>query len=219
MKRERHPQWVQATEQARADFGKPNFLPWLTGIQSTIHPGSAHRYLQLLELDGWCLANRPNVILELGSGYSTLVIARYACEFRNIRHVAVEESAEYRDWVIQNMPEWGKVQWHLSPVVTDETGGTMTRRYESLPDLSEVDLLYVDGPNCDYMGKSLAGSDAVKLAESGVRPKHVLFDRRNDSVDLFREVEGYGFEAGGSYETNKPLYLRPLRHHSWFWRK
>lgn len=219
MKPERHPHWGNAILQAEADLARnmptvwaarqkyPNWQPqWIQ-----------HRSLQITELAEWCYQHQPKVILELGSGWTTFVMARYACEFRS-RLVAVEENNDWRtSGVLGDLPDWAHVNWWMSRV----TGDNVTRHYEELPpDLPEIDLLYVDGPNCDAFGRSMIGSDAVRVVEAGARPKHVLFDMRHNAVDLFRErVEGYHWEPGGSYELSKPWYLRACRHHSWFWRK
>lgn len=173
---------------------------------------------KLTELHDWCLANQPRTILELGSGWTTLIMARYAAEFSS-RLVTVEESKEWRETgPLSLLPDWARVEWHMSPRVIENK----MVRYASLPQLDSIDLLYVDGPSSDCLGGSEhAGADAVRLVESGVAVKHMLVDIRNATVDYIRDSVGdrYGFEPGGTYKWSKPWYLRPMRHHSWFWRK
>ena len=219
MKRTRHPLWQEYAEQADRDLAVR--LPAVVATRQrdpnwrNYWPG--HRSLQLIELHEFCLQTMPKMILELGTGYTTFVMARYAVEFK-AKLVSVEENMDWlQNHVAGMLPQWNTVSFWGSPVITDNG----TRRYETMPsDLPEIDLLYVDGPNCDYMGKSLTGSDAVKLVQSGVRPKHILFDMRHASVDLFRsEVDGYCWEPGMSYEIARASYLRGTKHHSWFWRK
>lgn len=216
MKLEIHPHWASAVQQAEQDL-KYN-LPSVYALRQANpqHKWSQHRSLQVTELSRWCLANQPKVILELGSGWTTFVLARYAAEFRAIRFASVEEDEKWRDAVAKLIPDWANIEWHVCPRVVENE----TVRYQSLPDLAEIDLLYVDGPNGDYCGKSLTCVDAIRLIESGVKVNNVLFDIRNKSALEFRnKVSGYGWEPGASVELDCPAYLRPFRHHSWFWRK
>lgn len=211
-----HPHWEAALHQAKADF--KNEVRLLHGFleRNPDIKWPLHRYYQIAELQSWCYSNQPAVVVELGSGYTTVILDCYAKEFVGKRIVSVEEDEAWRQHVATKiMPEWASVEWFVAPRIVE--GNTV--RYERLPDLPEIDLLYVDGPNADYMGKSLGCLDAVRLVQAGVKVNNVLFDMRNDSVDLFREVAGYGFEPGGSYKWSRPAYLRPLRHHSWFWRR
>ena len=176
---------------------------------------AGHRSLQLDDLDDWCVANQPRVILELGSGWTTVVLARYCAEFKG-RLITVEENEGWRDKsVMPLMQEWCKIEWYMSPSTVENN----TTFYRSLPPgLKDIDLLYVDGP-AGYGPKAYAAVDAVRLVQAGIRPRNILFDIRHDSVDVFKLVEGYGFHPGISYPSPKPWYLRSCRHHSWFWRK
>lgn len=175
---------------------------------------SQHRACQIAELEQWCLNNQPRTILELGSGWTTFKLARYACEFGATLHT-VEENPDWQAKAKAMLPDFCKVEWFTSRGYLEN--GTV--QYRELPDLKEIDLLYVDGPAGTYGGKDYPCSDAVRLVESGVLVKNVLFDMRHASVELFREVKGYGFELGGTCLSSVQWYLRPLRHHTWFWRK
>jgi hypothetical protein len=199
------PRWLKDCEQAHKDLAQNLPAVFAAASKHSSKDGGAqwaqHRSYQLAELQTWCEQRQPRVILELGSGWSTFVLSRYAAEF-GARLVTVEENAE-----------WAQVEWFISPTVVKDTV-----RYQSLPELAEIDLLYVDGPASDFGGRPIPGDDANILAARCL-VKHVLFDIRRSSVDLFREVPGYHFEPGGTYPWAKPEYLRPRRHHSWFWRK
>ena len=166
---------------------------------------------KLIELQEWCLKQQPRTILELGSGYTTVVLSRYARDF-GARLVTVEEDQNWLSKVQGWIPEWYRQEVYISASVR-ENGGI---RYCSLPDLDGIDLLYVDGPS--VVGPPTACLDAVVLAQR-TRVANLLYDMRHISVDAFRDVPGYGFEPGGSYEWSCPEYLRARRHHSWFWRK
>lgn len=210
----RSPQWPADCQEAEKDLARN--LPSLHALRKGGPPWYDFYSYKLTELHEWCLAHMPKVILELGSGYTTHVMARYAAEF-GAKLVTVEENDQWRqNEVMKRLPDWAHVEWFPSPATVE--GETI--HYQRLPDLPEIDLLYVDGPASDLCGRPLAGTDAVRLLQS-VKPKHVLFDIRHLSVEAFREATfgEYVFYCGGSYESLAPDYLRPRRHHSWFVRK
>ena len=213
-----HPLWSQFATEAKIHFSSECRLiaDLLQRKPELKRHFPDHRYLQVLELQQWCRNNQPNTIVELGSGFTTLVMAAYAAEFRGKRLITVEEDDGWRDAVKKDLPDWANVEWFSSPRVVENE----TVRYAELPRPDEIDLLYVDGPNGEYLGKSRVCMDAIRLIESGVKVNNVLFDQRNISVQAFKtRIEGYGFESGASMESGTPIYLRPFRHHSWFWRK
>jgi hypothetical protein len=213
-----HPLWQQFATLAKAEFTREcRLIAGLLERKPELKKHFPdHRYIQLTELQQWCRQNQPRVIVELGSGFTTIVMAAYAAEFRGKRLITVEEDDGWREAVCKDLPEWAQVEWFSAPRVVEN--GTV--RYARLPDLPEIDLLYVDGPNGEYCGKSMVCVDAIRLIESGVKVNNVLFDMRNISVAEFKgQVSGYGFEPGASIELSTPVYLRPFRHHSWFWRK
>jgi hypothetical protein len=215
MKPQQNPRYPEDCRQAEADL-KDN-MPWLFAMRAEGVPWNNFYAYKLTELNDWCLANQPRVILELGSGWTTFVMSRYTADF-GARLITVEENSEWRDQgVMPRIPEWARVEWFMSPTVVE---GELIR-YQYLPQsLPEIDLLYVDGPASDGKGKAVAGADAVRLIESGVQVKSILVDIRTSTVDYMRSrLQGYGFEPGGTYPWAKPEYLRPRRHHSWFWRK
>jgi predicted O-methyltransferase YrrM len=213
-----HPLWPQCATEAKINFAKDcRLIADLLARKPELKKHFPdHRYLQLVELQHWCRNNQPQTIVELGSGFTTLVLSAYAAEFRGKRLITVEEDEGWLEAVKKDVPEWATVEWFSTPRVVENE----TVRYAELPRPGEIDLLYVDGPNGEYMGKSRACMDAIRLVESGVKVNNVLFDQRNFSVAEFKaKVTGYGFEPGASVELSTPVYLRPFRHHSWFWRK
>lgn len=203
--------WARACKAAHDDL--PRNLPaFCVAFNGQKMP--QHRAYQVTELHHWCLENQPRVILELGSGTTTFILARYATEF-GARLVTIEENSAWRDTI--KLPDWAQVQWFMSPVFCK---GKHIRYTHYPDDLPEIDLLYVDGPNTDVLGRPLTGTDAVHICRQSL-VKNILFDMRAVSVDYFRDEIGdeYGWEPGGSIELCRPWYLRPTRHHSWFWRK
>lgn len=211
----RSEQWAKDCQQAEAELARE--LPRMQDLRIRLSKENGsfqwrgeYAY-KLIELHEWCLKQQPRTILELGSGYTTVVLSHYACEF-GARLVTVEEDANWLKQVLSWIPEWEQQRVHIAATVR-ENGGI---RYRSLPELEGIDLLYVDGPS--VIGPPTACLDAVELAQR-TRVSNVFFDIRHISVDAFRDVPGYGFEPGGSYEWACPEYLRPRRHHSWFWRK
>jgi predicted O-methyltransferase YrrM len=96
------------------------------------------------------LATRPSIIVECGSGVSTIVLAR-GCELNKTGHVySLEHHAGYADITRAEL-----VRHELShradvldsPLVTHELAGERWSWYalNELPDL-EIDMLVIDGP-------------------------------------------------------------------------
>lgn len=216
MKAERSSQWERDCQQAEAELGRE--LPYMLALRNRIVKDEGNcqwrgEYAyKLIELDRWCLHHQPRTIVELGAGFTTVVLSRYASEFR-CRLITVEENREWLAKVAGWIPEYYRHEALIVPQMRDGDGV----RYQGLPNVDSVDLLYVDGPAVH--GPPKACLDAVRLVQAGVVVRNLLFDMRRASVDAFREVEGYGFEPGGTYEWSCPDYIRPRRHHTWFWRK
>jgi predicted O-methyltransferase YrrM len=93
---------------------------------------------------------QPELILECGSGLSTLVMAHALRSNGTGRVVALEHSEKYRDLTMEWARDQEVEQWldvRLAPLVPVTLEGEEWPWYstEVLPD-GEIDLLFVDGP-------------------------------------------------------------------------
>lgn len=203
-------QWEKDCLAAQADLAR--LMPSLHAAkQKSEHWRDWYEY-KLIELDRFCYTHQPRVILELGSGWTTRILTRYSTEF-SARLVTVEQSEEWRK---ETEARGGGQEWFMSPAVA--SGDRI--RYANLPQLERIDLLYVDGPASSRGDREYTCEDAVLLAKS-TDVRHVLFDIRSESAQLFLNECGdrYHYEAGGTMPWTQPVYLRPRRHHSWFYKR
>lgn len=96
------------------------------------------------------LARRPNVIVECGSGVSTIVLAR-CCELNKHGHVySLEHHAGYAESTRVELARHEvshRAEVLHAPLVPHELGGARWSWYalNELPDL-EIDMLVIDGP-------------------------------------------------------------------------
>lgn len=213
-----HPHYKEITQDAHNELKR--VLPSVYAMVKQ-YPQSHWNWFyayKLIELSDWLMFYMPKRILEFGSGWSTLLFARHVAEFGG-EVFTVEETDEYIEQTKQKLGAWGKVHWHKA--------GTVIKNklisYKSLPDVGAVDLLYVDGPSSTKADITYTGDDAV-TACIRYPVKHVLFDWRHTSVDLFKEFAGLDWEyyKAGSYPGKRGLLWRQgemCRHHSWFRRK
>jgi predicted O-methyltransferase YrrM len=100
------------------------------------------------------LQKRPSVVVELGSGVSTLVVAQQLKAFGSGRLVSVEHHAEYATATRDRLERsglGGAVELVHAPLVAQEFGGRKVEWYDvtairaALGD-DPIDLLIVDGP-------------------------------------------------------------------------
>ncbi|MEX1055900.1 MAG: class I SAM-dependent methyltransferase [Rhodothermales bacterium] len=118
--------------------------PWLTGWAAT--PELALTLYQLVR------ERRPAVVVELGSGASSVIIASALEQNGSGRLICIEQDAAYADETRKALRREGiegRVEVIHAPISMSAIGGNDWRWYErkSLPDFSAIDLLVVDGPN------------------------------------------------------------------------
>lgn len=118
----------------------------------------------LLRLHAHIMATRPSLILEFGSGVSTIVIADALRQNGAGHLVSIEHSSHYGDKTMSTLINEGLDRWvdlrigDLEPWVGDHLNakqGEQVRWYplELLQGIDGVDLLLVDGPpgaTCEY---------------------------------------------------------------------
>jgi len=142
------------------------------------HPWRALDQLKILKLN-------PINIVELGSGSSTGIFAKYVNENQDRSLLSVDESEVWASLTKKALTKFGasfnnKVQIKVSKKVEDKDGSS----YEmELPD--QIDLLYIDGPTLKREGrKKFPNLDIIKLFRKNVFPKIIMIDGRIDTVNL-----------------------------------
>lgn len=88
--------------------------------------------------------HRPRVIVDLGSGASTLVLAKAAPEAEIF---SIDNSDEYANKTAELLKDHGitHVSLRVAPLSIDGSGIEWYQR-EAFADISKIDLLFVDGP-------------------------------------------------------------------------
>lgn len=191
------------------DFSYPFFLSgW------TIDGFMALRVLELIE------TKRPRVILELGSGASTVMIQAILKKLNlDARHVAIDHDETYLNATRQRLQQNGfqdKVElWHC-PLETREAGGpAWYSNVENRLQGSKLDLVLVDGPPGDlhpesrkpalYALRSYLNQGAVVLLDDAEREEeHAIMEAWKES---FPEMEHRGSARGKGYaEFTAPVH-------------
>jgi predicted O-methyltransferase YrrM len=94
---------------------------------------------------------RPSVILECGSGASTLVLAQAAKLNGRGRVYSIDHDADFARRTREMLEEYGLSDWaeiSHAPLRPIEIGGAQWQWYapEALPATPPIDLLFIDGP-------------------------------------------------------------------------
>ena len=160
-------------------------LEYIAGIDKTVPriqtPGSAYKPQadDLFALYLLVLRQRPAAVMEIGSGWSTLVLALALEEsltdwtLEDLRHpnkgeiLSVDSSSEFSRLSISRCGQAGLAKVHVRPHVSRSIAGTFNDQvchyFESLPIFS-ANLIYLDGPDSsqvegDVRGFSSKGRD------------------------------------------------------------
>lgn len=141
---------------------------------------------------------RPKVILELGSGVSTIVMA-YALEEIGQGHIrSLEHSDEYKNRTIAELERHDLTSWadvRLAPLKPVQIEGREWMWYDvtALEDLTEIDLVVVDGP--PFETQSMARYPALPIIFDRLSPSAVIVlddaDRRDEQKCLKRWREEF----------------------------
>mgnify|MGYP001602604485 CR=1 FL=1 len=189
---------------------------------------------KLLELAEWLKLNKPKHVVELGSGLTTAVFCNYFgneySEYGDLtpgsRFISVEEDLNQITYMRANLPNPCVEFLHAERIDFDLDGADACRYNLELPiaDLGAIDLLYVDGPNCNN-GKpgGRLGVDTVAFAEQIDNPRTILFDMRFSAARHFYQTcrwnKRYHFwpsTAIAGEIMGTPWYLSGMRHHEIF---
>jgi predicted O-methyltransferase YrrM len=150
--------------------------------------------------------HRPKLILELGSGSSTVLLAASARANGFGRVISIEHDPGYRDRTAQFLRHTDltdRVDLIEAPLVEQRFGDLALQWYDLAPllrTLSEkIDFLFVDGPP----GKTqpLSRYPALPVLAPYLSPQSLILvddGRRDDEmrmVELWRELEGVSFDT------------------------
>ena len=108
----------------------------------------------LLILTTWVLKNKPRVMVECGSGVSTLVLARCAQLNGLGRVYSLDHDDQYARRTSKMLKDYGLADWATiisAPFRPHQLGSDTWMWYdtEAISELRDVDLIFVDGPPGD----------------------------------------------------------------------
>ena len=119
-------------------------LPQMTGWAATPRLG--------VEIVAQVLTRQPKVVMELGSGSSTLLTA-YALEKAGHggRLISIDHDAHFADQTRSALRDHGVdayVELRKAPLIVQEIAGMRRRWYDvsAVADVQDIDLLVIDGP-------------------------------------------------------------------------
>lgn len=140
-----------------------------------------------LFLRRYILKKRPSMILELGGGLTTYVMANALDEIGAGHIVSVDHIAAYsegtRDLLSPQLRN--RVTFHVSPMIGEVYGGVSALRYRDVP-AGEYDLIYVDGPSAIFGKEQFPTLDALMhLRRSPGIGTAILIDRRLATVNYY----------------------------------
>ncbi len=146
------------------------------------------QYDNLLNLYLTVKQRKPKVILELGGGYSTLVIARAVSELdAGIIFWSVDPSEYWQEIVRTHMPARLRpfVKYHYAEPIVREFNGDTISAFETLP-VTSANFIYVDGGGLREAKKQ--GGDALVLEQEAPEDYAVLVDGRRRTVALLKRA-------------------------------
>jgi predicted O-methyltransferase YrrM len=141
-----------------------------------------------LMLYRYIVERKPDYVLELGSGISTLFIACAMEEVGKGHLVTVDHIAHYSEEAGRTMPaELAKrVDFVVSQSVGEVYGGVSAVRYREIP-THPYDMIYVDGPPTLVGNTYFPSTDALHIIQAGKHPADVLIDLRLATVHRYSD--------------------------------
>jgi hypothetical protein len=154
------------------------------------------QYDDLLNLYLLVKERKPRVVLELGGGYSTLVIARAVSQLNvDADFWSVDASEFWQSQVDAHMPDDLRryVKYHQSNPIVRQFNGETISAFESLP-VASANFLYVDGGSLAEAHKQ--GGDALLLENNAPSDYAILVDGREATVTLLRRCLKGNYKIG-----------------------
>jgi hypothetical protein len=157
------------------------------------------RYLQLTKstgcsyIDYWHLykqlrQHKPNHVLELGTGASTIVLAHALLENGRGQLTSMEESREWYGHAVTNLPSGLPVEIVLSDTVEDCFSIFRGIRYREVPQ-RQYEFVFVDGPSYrTQAGEMTFDFDLINVVRSAAVPVRAIIDKRVSTCFVLQRV-------------------------------
>lgn len=148
---------------------------------------------KLVSLNRLLQSRKPASILELGSGSSTVVCARYASQ-NNANFVTIEESKEWLDNTLSMLNSFG-VADAVTPYVRNKHIDVVARTasYIDRPTVA-ADFVLIDGPALELGGEKYIDAACVDIFDMLPGPKTIIVDVRKPTVErMVKEVSSSSY--------------------------
>lgn len=144
---------------------------------------------------------KPQTVVEFGSGCSTVIIAQALHENQKGHLYTYEESSGWLKATKDSLPSYLKnVNIFHSPAVEVVYSTTPGYRYEG--DKKEAEFIYLDGPVLNPERKV-----AVDILYLKQKPKYIVVDSRKANCDFLKKhLKGYSFSY--NHLNNQSLFSR-----------
>jgi hypothetical protein len=176
------------------------------------YPANAFRpkYDELLGLYLAVVRRKPRVILELGGGYSTFVIAHAVRELHAQNYEAMFYSVDQSDhWqqVVKNQLPKDLLPfvrfWRADPKLIELTGEAVSI-YSSLP-VEAANMVFVDG---GLVQGNKIGADALLLERNAPEDYAILIDERRHTVAFLKRTLKHRYVIGKGPTGVHTLFAR-----------
>lgn len=161
-------------------------------LQAVISPSTGCSFSDYWALYSYIKKNKPQEVLELGSGVSTLVIAQALFENGTGRVTSMEESLEYRDATDKTIPDSLRpyIDLTVSHVMEYCWGPFAGTAYEKIPK-RDYDFVFVDGPQ--YDAATSFDADLLRLITESSKPVSAFIDMRTGTSLIYHFLLGKKF--------------------------
>lgn len=122
---------------------------------------------------------KPDYVLELGSGISTLIIGFALRENKKGKLVSMEESKTYSESILKNIDSSYSIETHVEETTEDTYKDFSGTRFVSIPDYS-YDIVFIDGPRSKTIDL-----DTFFILEKNPKA-FVLIDNRKRTYNAFK---------------------------------
>ena len=156
------------------------------------------------------MERKPAVVLELGGGYSTFVLAHAARTLRGkgheVKFFSVDESDHWQRVVMNQMPKDLRpfVHFHWSEPRVAEVEGERVSIFQSLP-VDSCDFLYVDGGHVPGVGSA---ADALLLERNAPSDYAIQIDGRKKTVAFLKRRLKLDYDVGPGLNGVQTLFVR-----------
>lgn len=196
--------------QVRAAFNKFKILGQ---ISSKRQPIKGYNLWNLL------LKFKPNTIIELGSGTTSVIFALYSKLYKK-KFIAFESFEKWRDVTIECLAGISTDELILFNPSENSLDNVAVHFKNPIP--NDVEFLYIDGPPCILPNGSKVPNDDIIIAfKNNIFPKFIVIDGRHETVDLILKhnfFTYYKFYPSFSYSLYTKKYFQAIhfREHSVF---